>query len=262
MATQVTPAQKNKPQPVPVKEVALKQETSLTLASSDETAWGAEEASAEDIIIPKLLLMHGQSKLVLGGENAVGELVRSKDGEVLAKRNTTVRMIPFKLFKSWRVSEKVGDKYEFRRNEPYKLGERNELPWEFEEEGKKMRRDFTYNFYAIQAGAETSFPLHLQFTRTSKKAGQVLADHFAISGMFNRPPAVQSFEIGSEFVQGNDNSYFIFTAKPSVATTKEELAACRQWYDMINASGSKIKEDLTSEIIQEAETKTNKTEEF
>lgn len=40
-------------------------QTSLDLPKELEGSWGAEESSSEDIIVPKILLMHGQSKLVL-----------------------------------------------------------------------------------------------------------------------------------------------------------------------------------------------------
>lgn len=243
------------------KEVATKvNNSSLALPEELKGSWGAEEAGSEDIIIPKLLLMHGQSTKVLEGEKSQGDLVRSTDWETLAKKGSTIKVIPFKIFKSWRISEKVGDKFEYRKNEPYKMGERENLVWEFEQEGKLMRRDFCYNFYCMLSGNTAGFPMVLQFTRTSSKAGKVLADHFAKCKMMQVPPASQSFEIGSEFVNGEKNKYFIFTAKASAGTTREELTACKQWFDLINLNPAQVKEHDVEEVVQ-AEA-TNKVEEF
>lgn len=222
----------------------------LALSEDLQGSWGAEESTAEDIIIPKLLLMHGQSELVLQGNKAVGELIRSTDTQTLAKRGDTIRVIPFKMFKTWRISEIVGGQAEWRREEPW-TPENTDLEWDFEEEGKKMRRDQAYNFYAILASDVTAdsspFPIKLQFTRTSRKAGKVLADHFAKSRMTNKPPALQTFDIGSEFVNGEEQKYFVFTAKHGEATTLEQLQAAKLWFNEINKAGAKVKEHEVEE---------------
>ena len=216
----------------------------LALTEDLQGSWGAENATADDIIIPKLLLMHGQSEKVLQGEKGQGDLVRSTDWETLAKRNELISVIPFTMSKTWRVSEIVDGKAEWRREEPF-TADNMDLPWEFEESGKKMRRDKALNFYALltkEAGNPTAFPIKLQFLRTSSRAGKVIADHFSKCRMLNRPPAVLSFEILSEFVNGDKQKYFIFTAKSSTPTTIEQITACKTWYDLMKSQASNIKE--------------------
>lgn len=215
-------------------------------------SWGAEEATAEDIIIPKLLLMHGQSELVLQGEKAVGELIRSTDKQLLAKRGETINIIPFKMFKTWRISEMVPGKTpgsfqaEWRGEEVWNA-QNTDLPWDFEEDGKKMRRDQAYNFYALLTRdivpGKNAFPVRLQFVRTSRKAGKVLADHFAQSRMNNQPPALMTFNIGSEFVNGDEQKYFIFTAAYGEASTTEQIQTAKKWFMEINKAGDRVKND-------------------
>lgn len=228
--------------------------TSLALPDDLQGAWGAEGSTSKDIIIPKILLMHGQSELVLSGERQSGQLIKSTDHALVADRGATVKIIPFKMFKTWRVSELASSgQYEWRREEPWTV-ENDELPWEFEETDgpttKKMRRDQAYNFYAILAdeiGTGEVFPVKLQFTRTSRKAGKTLANHFATSGMYRRPPAMQTFEIGSEFVNGDKQKYFVFTAKMGQASSIEQLRVVKQWYDLIASGASSVKEHEANE---------------
>lgn len=218
----------------------------LALADDLQGSWGAEEASAEDIIIPKLLLMHGQSELVLQGEKSVGELIKSTDKTVMAKRGEKINIIPFKMFKTWRISEIVGGQAEWRGEEPWNAAN-TDLPWDFQsEDGKTMRRDQAYNFYALitkDIGTDKSFPVRIQFLRTSKKAGRVLADHFAQSRMQNKPPALMTFDIGSEFVNGEEQKYFVFTSAYGPASTTEQIQEAKKWFLEINKAGDKVKND-------------------
>lgn len=252
------------PAPAQTKEVATAPKGELmaeNLPTEISGSWGAEEATAEDIIIPKLLLMHGQSKLVMAGKKATGELVRSTDQITLGGRDQTVTVIPFKMYKTWRVSEYVAGKAEWRRDEPYDTTNMD-LPWEFEETNKtgqmaKMRRDKAYNFYAILAkdvNADTHpFPVRIQFLRTSSKSGRMLADHFSKCKMYNKPPALQTFEIGSALVTGPKDNYFVFTAEAGKATTMEQLKVCKSWYDLITKSASSIKDHEVEETTENTE---------
>ena len=240
METTKQESKKNKNTPVTVG-------TTKDLALTDDLqgSWGAEEATAEDIIIPKLLLMHGQSELVLQGEKNVGELIRSTDKAVMAKRGEKINIIAFKMFKAWRICEIVGGQAEWRREEVWNAAN-TDLPWDFQEEGKQMRRDQAYNFYALTTkdiGSDKSFPIRLQFVRTSKKAGRVLADHFAQSRMQNKPPALVTFDIGSEFVNGEEQKYFVFTASYGEASTMEQLQAAKKWFTEVSKAGDRVKND-------------------
>lgn len=217
----------------------------LVLTEDLQGSWGAEEATAEDIIIPKLLLMHGQSELVLQGDKSVGELIKSTDKSVMAKRGEKINIIPFKMFKTWRISEIVGGQAEWRGEEPWNAAN-TDLPWDYTEDGKTMRRDQAYNFYALitsDIGTDKSFPIRIQFLRTSKKAGRVLADHFAQSRMANKPPALMTFDIGSEFINGEEQKYFVFTSAYGAASTAEQIAVAKKWFMEISKAGDKVKND-------------------
>jgi hypothetical protein len=58
--------------------------------------------------------------------------------------------------------------------------------------------------------------------------------------MFKKAPATAKFSIGTEFVNGQDHKYFVFTAKMSGASTLEEVAAAKQWHDLISNNSSSV----------------------
>jgi len=234
--------------------------SALTQLPDDlQGSWGTEESSSEDIIIPKILLMHGQSELVLKGDKSQGELIRSTDEVSLAKKGETVRVIPFYMKKTWRISEIVGQQAEWRGEEPW-TPENTDLPWEYEmvdekKNTKKMRRDKAYNFYCVlseDAKKGFAMPVRLQFTRTSRRAGNLIADYFAQCKALRQPPATLAWDIGSEFINGEKQKYFVFTAKQAEKTTSEEIRVCRQWWDIVTKSTARIKEH---DVSEKAETK-------
>lgn len=209
-------------------------------------AWGAEEATGEDIIIPKLLLMHGQSKLVQKGDHNIGELVKSTTGELLAGKKDKILVIPFQMWKSWRISE-LDEKGQAQwRGEEAWTTSNTDADWEYEKDGKKMRRDRSYNFYGIlvkDIEKDEAFPIRLSFVRTSKKAGHQIADFFAQCKAKKVPPASQVWEIGSEAVERGGNTYQTFTSRAIRKTEMKELQICKFWYDQLRLKKDHIKND-------------------
>ncbi len=244
------------------KAVATKVASSTALSTTGtdiNSSWGAEEATSNDIIIPKLLLMHGLSKEVQSGNKIQGDLIRSTTLETLAKKGEKLKVIPFMMTKTWRISDISESPPKWKRDEIWNAAN-DELPWEFEEvdakdsKNKKMRRDKAYNFYAMVPGDIAkggAFPIRLQFLRTSSQAGRAIADYFAKSRMFQKPPASQMWEISSELVTGV-KPYFKFTANPSTATDTVHLQECKNWFDTIKGNAGKIKEHDVDETDETA----------
>jgi hypothetical protein len=115
-----------------------------------------------------------------------------------------------------------------------------------------MRRDQAYNFYAILADGDhtdVTFPLRLQFVRTSRKAGRLIADHFAMCKMLRKPPATAVFEIGSEFINGEKQKYFVFTSKNVGASTLEQIKSCKQWWDLMASNNASFKDHEVSDTV-------------
>jgi hypothetical protein len=231
------------------KALVKKESSEIALPEELQGAWGTEGGDSSDIIIPKLLLMHGQSVKVLEGEKTQGELVRSTDWATLAKRGESVEVIPFKITKVWMIVAIENGKKKLLREEPWTAAN-DKLPLEFFEDGMPLRRDKAYRFLAILPG--DSFPILLEFQRTSLRAGKIIADHFAKCAMFKKAPAATKFSIGTEFVNGQDHKYFVFTAKVSGASTLDEVAAAKQWHDLIKNANSVVVHDETDGTTEAA----------
>ncbi len=247
----------------------------LALPDDLKGSWGAEESSSEDIILPLVLLMHGQSKPVLAGDAAVGQILRSTDGKVLAKRNETFKIIPFLMTKTFRYSLVEIVKGERKKSWigtiPWNAAN-TDTPFQVELQGSQAMEMFpnsrkakeldpkrkyefdadqTFNFLGILADeemhAEYPMPMSLSFTRTSKRSGKKIADHFAQCKALSKPPASLVWEIGSELVTGGDNDYMVFTAKQSALTTIDQMRNCKKWFDLVNMNASRFKEDEVEE---------------
>ena len=222
------------------KQLQVKDEAKAlaVVQAEDFSDYAHEVVDTTDVLIPKVLLMHGQSEKVLQGEKTQGELVRSTDWVTLAPRNGQVEIIVFDVWKTWRVLELADKKYEWRREEPL-TPENAQLEWEFVEDGKQMRRDKVLNFYGVladEAASGNAFPLKVSFSRTSFKAGLKIADGYARAIMDQQPPTRQTWKLGSDFVNGAKERYFVFTVQPGAATTASQREAVSVWKKRINAA--------------------------
>ena len=108
--------------PVP----AVKEPTALAVAPPQPT----QEILSSDIVIPKLLLMQGQSEFVQENKAQLGRIVRSTTVQVLVEPGASLDFIPLKVTTGWAEKEKVGQKFEFRRSFP-RTNSNDHLPWQF-----------------------------------------------------------------------------------------------------------------------------------
>lgn len=208
-----------------------------TTADFTEGSWDTEAVDTKDIIIPKILLMHGTSDLVKKGVRNQGEIVKSVTGEVVAKRGETVDVIVFEKWKEWRIMKKnpASGRFEYLRLETW-TPENDALEWEYTEGGDTFRRDKTMNFYGViakEAEAGNAFPVKLSFVRTGFKTGLKIADAYARALMEKQPPTRQVFKIGSELVTGKEETYFAFTAEAGEASTEAQKKAALTWRQVV-----------------------------
>lgn len=225
--------------------------------------WGAEEVTSDDVIIPKLLLMHGQSELVQDDKASQGEIIRSTDHVKLAPKGGTVEVIPFMMYKTWINKEFEDGRYVWRGEEPLTPAN-SDLPWEYTGEGgSQWRRDRAYNYYALVvkdlAEGRFQLPIRLQFQRTSHKAGKQIANWFSECKMEKKPPALKHWNIGAELIKGEKHNYFIFKVDMGGDTTMEELQTCHKWYMEVSKNRENYKDH---NVQEEATVEATETDEF
>jgi len=232
-------------------EVAAPQRNVLAnLPSEQQSAWGTEDVGQEEVVIPKILLMHGQSELVLDKQFATGDLIKSDPHKLLGNENQSVKVIPFSMSKSWSESEKVGGKFEWREEYPW-TATNTDQAWEYEKNGTTWRRDKNYNFYALlvsELDDDTCIkPIKLQFKRTSFRAGKRIASWFSDCKLTKSPPAMKVWEIGAELIKGDENSYFVFTSKMGEDTPVDYVNSCYTWFKFIKDNADKVSDHHVEE---------------
>ncbi len=234
------------------KEVARRETDSVAILPADLAGdWGTESVDSTDIVIPKLLLMHPTSELVQGASAQGGDLVRSTDNVKLGDKNKPVKLIPFMMFKTWVENKFKDGQYRWDHERPYTAENSNDA-WEYELNGDKWKRQKALNFYALllqDIASSDGFPLpiKLQFKSASLKAGRVLANHFGVCKMMKKPPVIKIFNIGSELVKGDKNTYQVFTVAVGENSTIEQMQACKSWYTTISESIGKVKDHNVSD---------------
>ena len=244
------------------KEIA-KKETTAIAKPMENHAWGAEGADAADVLIPKLLLMQGQSEFVSEGKAKAGDIVRSTTGEILGGTAKGVEIIPFLTFKTWILSENTGSKFEYRGVAAYTADNCND-PLEWKDSGRVWRRDRCLNFYVLLPAdvqreidalnnlnktgefpdpKDALVPCVLSFRRTSYGAGRVLSDHFVRAASFGRPPCVSKFTLNSKIEKNDQGTYYINTVEAAGMSTETQIQTCKKWYDIISANKNSVKVD-------------------
>ena len=245
---------------------AVKPTTSVALTGEFEAGgWDTEVVDTKDIIIPKILLMHPTSEMVKKGTRNQGEIIKSTSGDVVAKRGETFDVLVFEKWKEWRIMKKnpTSGRYEYVRLEAW-TSENDNLPWDFEENGVPFRRDKTMNFYGViakEAEAGNAFPVKLSFVRTGFKTGMKIADAYARALMEKQPPTRQVFKIGSELVNGKEETFFAFTAEAGAATTDAQKNAALKWRQVVQLA-KKNNTIVDHEVDEEVATSNTETTEF
>jgi len=226
------------------KEIVKKEKQELT-PMQDMSAWGERPTvSKNDLLISKILLMQGMSKLVTEGDARMGEIRDSVTGGLLANAGTNLEIIPFFCKKYWVQfckTEKGLDyagKVEVVDNpaDPYYNAD---WAWETDE----MRNDYTYEFFCILPGE--NIPKVISFRRTSLKAGKKMFNQMYIlnaeQGLI--PPAYKMILSGRK-VTADEGTYMVWDVERGDLASEQEIAGAFRMYkqitDAIQATGVKV----------------------
>lgn len=219
------------------------------LVATEEQTFGIEGVDSKDILIPKLLVMQGLSKLVVEDKAQMGDFVDSVNGEILGsareKAPKPVTIIPIKTFKTWIEYEKIDDKkLEFRGIVP--MDETN-ANWPLEEvkDGRDMRRDRCINFYVLLKDKPDDLPYLMTFKRTSYRAGMKLATHFKkceLAALRGKPvpPAATMFDVTATKTSNDQGTFYVFDVVQKEATAPEHLKLAWEWFQMFRTASVKV----------------------
>ena len=241
------------------KQLAKKQTAEVQDNSSLDYK-GNEEASASDIIVPKLLLMQGTSPWVPERFN-LGDLVNSVEEELLAARGEVVEILPFVLNKTWQVFTRETPP-KWVRQEPWHEGN-DQLEWEFSEEDPdrgvvELKRQRQYGFYAFIVKKEVDpFPVPVLVNFRSSagfKEGKKIASHFAMMKGMGQPGFNVIWKLSAESVKSGDKSFQKFVVQKGRMATKEETEPVLKWLTLMNSGAKIVDHDVeeTDETVVQA----------
>lgn len=225
-------------------EVVKKESAEVANISMDD--FGGAAISGQDIIIPKVLCMQGQSQLVGDGKAKVGDLVDSLSSQVIGGTDKPVRFIPFFMTKTFVVSEFNGKRYIFHHIEDCTPKNENQ-DWEQVINGKKYKFEKSFNFYVLLE-EDMSLPYVISFKSTSSKAGRELMTQMYVK---NRaagkvPPAkIMSLNVSKE--SKDDSSYAVLKTAVAGDSTPEQIRACLDWFKTIHAGGVKEHNEMEND---------------
>jgi hypothetical protein len=224
--------------------------TDVAIAGLTDSAWGSEEVTSSDVMIPKLLCMQGLSKLVAAEEATMGEVRNSLTKELVGGKGKPFEVIFFYLKKMWYIFEQ-GDDGEFKyvKAEPYDSSNQH---WPYNEEinGVQIRRNFALNFYGIQPGE--TFPVVVSFQRMSVKAGRKIADMAAKLKALNQPMAAKVVKLDTVKQSNEKGTFYVFEADTQGrAATKKELLEAHKWYKVASMKTANVVVD-ESDVVGEA----------
>ena len=221
-------------------------------------SWGSEGLDNKDLLIPKLLLMQGLSELVAEGKAAMGDFVNSVTGEVLGNKTKPVEVIPICTFKTWVISEKLGDKFEYKEVVPWTT---DNDAWKLEEmvNGVLLRRDRVLNYYVLLASEATRadcIPYLTSFRRTSYMAGRKIANHFGKCAMLDVPPASKTLKLTSNFEKNDLGNFYVYGVDEGRKTTDQELSKAYTWWKTLSQNKHKVDDsDLVAKEVEPTEDK-------
>lgn len=200
------------------------------------------DVDARDLVLPRLLLMQGLSEMVTEEKAKMGEILNSLTGEVLGGRGKPVEIIPFFLTRNFIVSEKLGDKFEWRGNV---AADHTNAHWKEQSHREEMvngvltRRDYSMDFFALladEAGQEDALPVQISFRRTSLKAGKQLYTRFLLT----KGKPTTTWLLDSKKKENDQGTFYVLEVTRGKPLTDKQRQACEAALSLVGSGQIKV----------------------
>jgi len=188
--------------------------------------------TANDIIVPKILLMQAISEMVKQRKAFAGEFVHSIDE---LKIEGPIEFIVVGYFKE--ILQYENNKY-VKKEAWTHLKELNMIREETIQ-GVKVNKTVSHNYSVVltkDIEEMTPFPLVITFKKTSVKAGKKLGTSLLMLEEFGQPPQAKTFKLVAKEESGDNGTYFVYDVLPGRKSTEIELKASVRWADRMKTS--------------------------
>lgn len=210
----------------------------------------ANQVEASDIEIPKILLMQGLSELVAEQRASMGDFVDSITGEKLGSPKEPLRLVPVCFTKDYIITEKRGQKFEFKRFEDYTLDNthlQQKDHWDFEEGGIQCRRALRRNivFFLEKEAAEVGVLPHvMSFQVSSARSAKRILNLFTTAQVRGTKPWYFVVTLGAKLEKNDLGTFYVPTlvaANPNPAFG-EVTENCQTWEGIFDKGSAKVDE--------------------
>jgi len=214
--------------------------TKTNLTTDVRNDWGTENVDSTDILIPRILLMQGQSKLVTAEKAQTGQIIESVTNKVLAEKGKTLEFIPLKTFKNTIVMSANDNQFMYQREFETEDGK---PPWEKEINGELVRIFPTLNFFVMlttDLDSATAIPMVLSFRSTQYKKGRILLSYFNECKMTKSPPAANTFTLGVEKTSNDKGTWYLYDINRHEKTPKKYMGKLYEWWQILTGKGIEV----------------------
>ena len=222
-------------------EVAVKESGALA-SPMDVAAWGKQELTSQDIIIPRLLVMQGMSEMVTDGKAKFGDVVENLNGEVLAGLESGIEILPFKLEKIYKY---IGADGKVLSSEPI-TPENENAGFECEVDGMAAKRFRTFQFYVLlpsELEVGGALPYMVEFKSTGLRAGKkMVTQMFAKNSAIGLTPAGKTFMLTVDKVSNDKGTYAVPDVSVCRDSQESEVSEAHVWFKRLQG-GARVHEN-------------------
>lgn len=230
------------------KELAKTKSNEVATFNEEALSQWDNEASSNDVVIPKLIIMQANSTLVNEDKAAAGDVIESLNKEVLAGYKKSIEIVPFYMHKTWIVKKynPQKDEFDFVKYENVEADNEN-LDKDFEINGEKYQRQLSRNFYCLIG--DNPIPYIVPFKGMSTRAGKILATAMYVQNKAKKlPPPGQTFKLSTTKESYENRINAVFKVEPSHNTSHDKVLECLTWLKMIKEGA--VREDNNNEHLE------------
>lgn len=264
------------------KAVTKKEETAVSTEVVNPLA--SVGLSIQDMLLPALAIRQNSYVKDRMKPFRPGEIVEFPSGKMLGGEGVKLTFIPVAIEKLYRVCDLSEKQARTVGWEPWTT----DLAWEFERDGRPMRRDKSYVAHILlregldaqsamlERAAKGEFvdpsdfalPVRVIFTRGSLNAGKVLSTHFEMSKLVRQTPAAMMFNLFTKEVKNDKGTFFVYECEkvsdPKLKyTEKSVLPIANHWAATLENSAAKFRSDETAlEEVTVVDTKVTESDRF
>lgn len=198
--------------------------------------------SANELAIPKLLLMQNTSEFVGEGMFQMGDIINSLSKEKVGSLDSPVEIIPLFMQRNWVVYNVSDGQPVYMRQEPV-TSANEKLPWDDIEAGVVIRRDMSLDVYCLltkEIESGEAFPIVISFRRTSFNAGKIIATTGMKLRVLGRELFSKVISIKSMRQKSEKNVYAVLESTPSRNATSSEIEAAKIWASALKNNTHKV----------------------